>query len=62
MLRGKSIFERYGGTAAFLFTSYVLIGMAMGSIVELDPEEKRWIKKKRRDAGKERPRVLTNNN
>uniref|UniRef100_A0ACD5TZQ0 Uncharacterized protein n=1 Tax=Avena sativa TaxID=4498 RepID=A0ACD5TZQ0_AVESA len=52
VLRGKSIFERYGGTAAFMFTIYVLAGMAMGSIVELGPEEKRWIKKKRSEARK----------
>ncbi|CAM0953567.1 unnamed protein product [Alopecurus aequalis] len=59
VIRGKSMFERYGGFAAIMFTTYVLTGMARGSIVELDPYEKRWIKK-RREASKGSHRVLTN--
>jgi hypothetical protein len=35
-----------------MFTSYVLASMAVGSIVELEPDEKRWIKKKRGEARK----------
>uniref|UniRef100_A0ACD5TDB0 Uncharacterized protein n=1 Tax=Avena sativa TaxID=4498 RepID=A0ACD5TDB0_AVESA len=54
IVRGKGIFERYGGFAAFMFTFYVLTGMARGSIVELDPEEKQWIKKRRNEASKRR--------
>uniref|UniRef100_A0ACD5TDB7 Uncharacterized protein n=1 Tax=Avena sativa TaxID=4498 RepID=A0ACD5TDB7_AVESA len=54
IVRGKGIFERYGGFAAFMFTFYVLTGMARGSIVELDPEEKQWIKKRRNEARKGR--------
>ncbi|KAM0852013.1 hypothetical protein ACQ4PT_052077 [Festuca glaucescens] len=54
ILRGISIFERYGGIAAFMFSFYVLTGMARGSIVELGPEERRWIKKKRKEASKGR--------
>jgi hypothetical protein len=39
---------------AFMFSLHVLTGMAIGSIVELGPEERRWIKKKRKEASKER--------
>ncbi|XP_047094017.1 uncharacterized protein LOC124706395 [Lolium rigidum] len=54
VLRGISIFERYGGIATFMFSFYVLAGMARGSIVELGPEERRLIKKKRKEASKGR--------
>jgi hypothetical protein len=39
---------------AFMFSLHVLTGMAIGSIVELGLEERRWIKKKRKEASKER--------
>ncbi|XP_047085210.1 uncharacterized protein LOC124696539 [Lolium rigidum] len=54
ILRGISIFERYGGIMAFMFSLYVLTNMAIGSIVKLGPEERRWIKKKRKEASKGR--------
>jgi hypothetical protein len=37
-----------------MFSFYVLAGMARGSIVELGPEERRLIKKKRKEASKGR--------
>nr|XP_051221829.1 uncharacterized protein LOC127340087 [Lolium perenne] len=54
VLRGISIFERYREIATLIFSFYVLAGMARGSIVELGPEERRLIKKKRKEASKGR--------
>ncbi|KAM3413080.1 hypothetical protein ACQJBY_004318 [Aegilops geniculata] len=48
-----NVLERCIGFAALSFSSYVLMGMAAGKIVELDPDEKRWIKKKRGEAHKQ---------
>ncbi|XBJ20885.1 uncharacterized protein LOC119349705 isoform X3 [Triticum dicoccoides] len=45
--RFLNVLERCIGFAALSFSSYVLMGMAVGKIVELDPDEKQWIKKKR---------------
>ena len=42
-----NVLDRCIGFAALSFSSYVLMGMAVGKIVELDPDEKQWIKKKR---------------
>ncbi|KAF6992238.1 hypothetical protein CFC21_009251, partial [Triticum aestivum] len=46
MLRVMHTLTYYGGYASFMFTSYVLASMAIGSIVELEPDEKRWIRRK----------------
>ncbi|VAH23361.1 unnamed protein product [Triticum turgidum subsp. durum] len=46
MLRVMHTLTYYGGYASFMFTSYVLASMAVGSIVELEPDEKRWIRRK----------------
>ncbi|KAM3300473.1 hypothetical protein ACQJBY_041475 [Aegilops geniculata] len=51
-LRVLNVFGRYCGYAAGMFTSYVLARMATGWIVELEPDEKQWIKKKREEARK----------
>uniref|UniRef100_A0A453A0H2 Uncharacterized protein n=1 Tax=Aegilops tauschii subsp. strangulata TaxID=200361 RepID=A0A453A0H2_AEGTS len=51
-LRVLTVFGRYCGYAAGMFTSYVLARMATGWIVELEPDEKQWIKKKREEARK----------
>ena len=39
--------------ATLTFSLYVLMGMAAGKIVELDPDEKQWIQKKRGEARKQ---------
>ncbi|XBJ20898.1 hypothetical protein VPH35_011637 [Triticum aestivum] len=52
MLRVMRTLTYYGGFASFIFTTYVLTSMAIGSIVELEPDEKQWIKKKRGEARK----------
>ncbi|XP_047043965.1 uncharacterized protein LOC124648213 [Lolium rigidum] len=52
LLRGKGIFERYFGFGASMFSIYVLTSMCIGSIVELEPREQRWLKKKRSEASK----------
>uniref|UniRef100_A0A8R7P707 Uncharacterized protein n=2 Tax=Triticum urartu TaxID=4572 RepID=A0A8R7P707_TRIUA len=39
--------------ATLTFSLYVLMGMAAGKIVELDPDEKLWIQKKRGEARKQ---------
>uniref|UniRef100_A0A452ZZV7 Uncharacterized protein n=1 Tax=Aegilops tauschii subsp. strangulata TaxID=200361 RepID=A0A452ZZV7_AEGTS len=39
--------------AALTFSWYVLMCMAAGKIVELDPDEKQWIQKKRGEARKQ---------
>ncbi|XP_037473687.1 uncharacterized protein LOC119349705 isoform X2 [Triticum dicoccoides] len=53
MLRLMHTLTYYGGFASFIFTTYVLTSMAIGSIVELEPDEKQWIKKKRGEARKQ---------
>jgi hypothetical protein len=45
----KSILERYGRLVAFIFSLDVLMSMALGTIVNLGPEDRRWIKKKRKE-------------
>uniref|UniRef100_A0ACD5TZ32 Uncharacterized protein n=1 Tax=Avena sativa TaxID=4498 RepID=A0ACD5TZ32_AVESA len=52
LLRAKGIFEHYGGLAALMFSTYVITSMCIGSIVELEPHEQRWLKKKRSEASK----------
>ncbi|KAM3300472.1 hypothetical protein ACQJBY_041474 [Aegilops geniculata] len=45
--------DRFMGFATLTFSLYVLMGMAAGKIVELDPDEKQWIQKKRGEARKQ---------
>ncbi|KAM3413082.1 hypothetical protein ACQJBY_004319 [Aegilops geniculata] len=45
--------DRCMGFATLTFSLYVLMGMAAGKIVELDPDEKQWIQKKRGEARKQ---------
>ncbi|XP_048559113.1 uncharacterized protein LOC125539652 [Triticum urartu] len=53
MMRVLNPLDRCMGFVTLTFSLYVLMGMAAGRIVELHPDEKQWIKKKRGEARKQ---------